>query len=308
MRSLCSQQSPTRTNTDTRYAGRPVTAAHRGPEGNRVDGSFFDPGTVRQADFSVKHLKANFNLCAVCRTGVLNDRTKFENLRNSSHNHYQERKRPRVWKTVLLSAISAHKVGAIILVILTMLSTTVFVYTFTGLPGASCPPNAKAFTNISNLYHTVFGLASPGKGVICMSVRISGQVPLGGLDLAPTIELYSTGRSGSTLSSCTNSFTNCGGVSVLASPERALPYELVHTVVTINAPSGSIQGVYILWFWACSGGTILSLKISELNQSIQKPSPASPCPLTQFHVNLTLDSYAGIIPVYQNATVPIALP
>jgi len=210
-----------------------------------------------------------------------------------------------VLKTVLISAIRFHKVGATILVILTVLSTTGFVYTFTGLPGASCPPNAKSFTNISNLYHTVFGLAPPGKGVICMSVRISGGVPLGGLDLAPTIELYSTSQSGSTWSACMNGFTNCGGVSVSASPERALPYELVHTVVTINAPSGSTPGVYILWFWACSGGTILSLKISELNQSIQKPSPASLCPLTRFHVSLSFDSYTGIIPVYQNATVPL---
>ena len=211
-----------------------------------------------------------------------------------------------MWKTAFLSRIRAHKVAALILIIFSGLSSSVFVYSLTALQGAPCPSDAKPFQDSTMPPRTVFQLPPPGRASICLTVQISGELTLGGMALAPSLGLYTTGQSGSTYSACSNSWTNCGGVAVSASPTHAfLPSQSLHIVVTINAPTGSTLGVYWLWFWACSGGTILWLRIGGLNQTLQNTSPASQCPRTTFHVSLTFNNYVGMIPVYQNGTIPL---
>ena len=210
-----------------------------------------------------------------------------------------------MWKATLLSRIRAHEVAALILIILAALSSSIFVYAFTAVQGAPCPSDAKPFQDSTMPPRTVFQLPSPGRASICLTVQISGQLPLGGLALAPSLGLYTTSGSGSTYSVCSNSLTNCGG-AVSASPAYAfLASQSLHFVVTINAPAGSRLGVYWLWFWACSGGTILSLRIIGLNQTLQNTaSPAQLCPRTTFHVSLAFDRYADMIPAYENGTIP----
>ena len=211
-----------------------------------------------------------------------------------------------MWKTAFLSRIRGHKVAALILIILAALSSSVFVYAFTAVQGAPCPSDAKPFQDSTRPPRTVFQLPPLGRASICLTVQISGQLPLGGLALAPSLGLYTTSGSGSTYSACSNSWTNCGGATVSSSPARAfLPSESLHIVVTVNAPTGSTIGVYWLWFWACSGGTILSLRIIGLNQTLQNTaSPAQLCPRTTFHVSLAFDRYADMIPAYENGTIP----
>ena len=211
-----------------------------------------------------------------------------------------------MWKTTLLSRIRAHKVAAPILIILAALSSSVFVYAFTAVQGATCPSDAKPFQDSTMPPRTVFQLPPPGRASICLTIQISGQLPLGGLALAPSLGLHTTSQSGSTYSACSNSWTNCGGVAVSASPAYAfLASQSLHVVVTINAPASSRLGVYWLWFWACSGGTILSLRIIGLNQTLQNtPSPAQLCPRTTFHVSLAFDRYDDMIPAYENGTIP----
>jgi len=211
-----------------------------------------------------------------------------------------------VWKTALLSRIRAHKVAALILIILAALSSSVFVYAFTAVQGAPCPSYAKPFQDSTMPPRTVFQLPPPGRANICITVQISGELPLGGLALGPSLGLYTTSGSGSTYSACSDSWTNCGGVAVSSSPARAfLPSQSLHIVATVNAPPGSTLGVYWLWFWACSGGTMLWIRIGGLNQTLQNTSPASQCPRTTFHVSLTFNDYTGMIPVYQNGTTPL---
>jgi len=211
-----------------------------------------------------------------------------------------------VWKTALLSRIRVHKVVALILIILAGLSSSAFVYSFTALQGAPCPSDAKPFQDSTMPPRTVYQLLPSGRASICLTVQISGELPLGGLTLTPSLGLYATGQSGSTYSACSNSWTNCGGVAVSASPTRAfLPSQSLHIVVTINAPTGSTLGVYWLWFWACSGGTMLWLRIGGVNQTLQNTSPASQCLRTTFHVSLAFNSHAGMLPVYQNGTLPL---
>jgi len=204
-----------------------------------------------------------------------------------------------VWKTALLSRIRAHRVATLILIILAALSSSILVHTFTSLQGAPCPLNAKPFQDSTMPPRTVFQLPPPGRASICLTVQISGELPLWGMALAPSLGLYTTSQSGSTYSACSNSWTNCGGVAVSASPATAfLPSQSLHILVTINAPAGSTLGVYWLWFWACSGGTLLWLRVSGLNQTLRNtPSPVSACPRTTFHVSLAFNSYAGMIPV-----------
>ena len=212
-----------------------------------------------------------------------------------------------MWKTAVLSRIRAHKVVALILIIFSGLSSSVFVYSLTALQGAPCPSDAKPFQDSTMPPRTVFQLPPPGRASICLTVQISGELTLGGMALAPSLGLYTTGQSGSTYSACSNSWTNCGGVAVSASPIHAFfPSQSLHVVVTVNAPTGSTLGVYWLWFWACSGGTMLWLRIGGLNQTLRNPpSPVSACPRTTFHVSLAFNSYAGMLPVYQNGTLPV---
>jgi len=211
-----------------------------------------------------------------------------------------------VWKTALLSRIHAHKVAALILIILAALSSSIFVYAFTAVQGAPCPSDAIPFQDSTMPPRTVFQLPPPGRASICLTVQISGQLPFGGLALAPSLGLYTTSGSGSTYSACSNSWTNCGGVAVSASPARAfLPSQSLHILVVINAPTGSTLGVYWLWFWACSGGTMLWLRIGGSNQTLQNTSPASQCLRSTFHVSLAFNDYAGMLPVYQNGTLPL---
>jgi hypothetical protein len=206
----------------------------------------------------------------------------------------------------LLSRIRAHKVAALILISLATLSSSIFVHTFTTPQGVSCPSNAKPFQDSTMPPRTVFQLPPPGRASICLTVQISGELPPGGLYLVPSLGLYTTSQSGSTYSACSNSWTNCGGVAVSASPAYAFsPSQALHIVVTINAPGGSTLGVYGLWFWACSGGTMLWLRVSRLNQTLpNRPNLVSDCPLPPYHVLLAFNSYAGMIPVYQNGTIP----
>ncbi|TMI25824.1 hypothetical protein E6H24_04120, partial [Candidatus Bathyarchaeota archaeon] len=126
-----------------------------------------------------------------------------------------------MWKTALLSRIRAHRVAALILIILAGLSSSVFVYAFTAVQGAPCPSNAKSFEESTMPPPTVFQLPPSGRASICLTVQISGQLLLGGLALAPSLGLYTTSQSGSTYSACSNSWTNCGGVAVSASPTHA---------------------------------------------------------------------------------------
>ena len=209
-------------------------------------------------------------------------------------------------KTALLSRIRAHKVAALILIIIAALSSSVFVYAFTALQAAPCPSDAKPFQDATMPPRTVFQLPPPGRASICLTVQISGQLPLGGLDLTPSLGLYTTSGSSSTYSACSNSWTNCGGAAVSASPARAfLPSQSLHIVVTVNALTGSTVGVYWLRFWACSGGTMLWLRIGGLNQTLQNTSPSPQCLRSTFNVSPTFNDYAGMIPVYQNGTLPL---
>ena len=209
-------------------------------------------------------------------------------------------------KTAILSRIRVHKIATLILIILAALSSSVFVYAFTAVQGAPCPSDAKPFQDSTMPPGTVFQQPPPGRASICLTVQISGQLPLGGLGLAPSLGLYTTSGSGSTYSACSNSWTNCGGVAVSSSPSRAfLSSQSLHLVVTVNAPTGSTVGIYWLWFWACSGGTMLWLRIGGLNQTLQNTSPSSQCLRSTFQVSLTFNDYAGMIPVYQNGTLPL---
>jgi hypothetical protein len=213
-----------------------------------------------------------------------------------------------VWKTSLLSEIRTHKIAAIILVTIAISSSILFAYAFTGFlrpPGpTSCPFNGISFTDATTPPQSVFQLVPPAKASICLTVQTYGQLPLNRLSLTPELGLYTTSQSTSTYSACSNSWTNCGGVTVSAAPAYAFfPSRPLHIVVTVNAP-GSTRGVYWLWFWACQGGTMLWLRIGGPNQTLQNTRPALACLRTTFQVSLTFNSYTGMTPVYQNGTIP----
>ena len=152
-----------------------------------------------------------------------------------------------MWKKAFLSRIRAHKVAALSLIIFSGLLSSVFVYSITALQ--ACPSDAKPFQDSTMPPRTVFQLPPPGRASICLTVQISGELPLGGMDLAPSLGLYTASQSGSTYSACSYSWTNCGEVAVSASPIHAFfPSQSLHIVVTVNAPAGSTLGVYWLWF------------------------------------------------------------
>lgn len=208
-------------------------------------------------------------------------------------------------KTAHLFTIRAHRTAAPILIVLIVFSSAVVVYTFDPLGSFACTLNGRSFSNLLNPELTGFQLASPGKGIICLTIRVSG-LPPGDVDLAPTIGLINESKSSFSWSACSNSRTSCGGVTVSTAPPRAtLPYQLLHVVWTIDAPAGSTIGVYLLWFWACSGGVILPLRIGSLSQIPMTTYLATMCPLTtQFHIGVTFHSYIGMIPSNQNVSIP----
>ena len=204
-----------------------------------------------------------------------------------------------------LSRTRPHKAAAIVLIVLAALSSFVFVYAFTAHQGVLCPLYARPFQDSTMPPRTVFQLAPPGEATICLTVETSGQLPLGSLSLAPELGIYTASRSMSSYSACSNSWTNCGGVTASAAPASAfLSSKPVHIVVTINAP-GSTRGVYWLWFWPCSGGTVLWLRIGRPNQTLQSSLSVLQCLHTAFQVSLSFNSYSGMIPLYQNGTVPL---
>ncbi len=208
-----------------------------------------------------------------------------------------------MWKTALLSKIRAHKILAIILTIIAAASTTAVVYTFTVLQSVACPSNTISFLNATMPPRTVYQLVPPGRAVVCISAQVTGRLPIGGLSLAPVIGLYTTNQNTSTFSACPNPWTNCGGVTVSASPARTFfPGGPVRVAVTIDAPSGSTRGVYWVEFSGCSGAMIW-LRIGALGQTLQSTSnQASACPLLSWEMTITFNSYTGMIPVYQNGT------
>jgi len=202
-----------------------------------------------------------------------------------------------VWKQILLK-VRTHKIAALILVIVTALSaltSTVFVYVYTPQMGKPCPSDARPFPEASNSSWTVFQLTSPGLASICLTVRFTG-IPFGGLDLAPGLGIYTSSQSASTWSACSNSWTDCHGVTVSATPARSfLPSRTIHALVTMDIPVGS-KGVYGLWFWSCSGGRTLWLRIGGSNQTLPDVHWPISCMNITVHVSLIFDGYTGMIP------------
>jgi len=203
----------------------------------------------------------------------------------------------------------AHKILALLLISVVVVSSLVVVYgllAFTPFLAAFCPANTVPFRENSMPPGTVYQVAAPGRVTVCFTGRIWGSVPVEGISLVPSIGLYHSNATEFSYASCLYG-ADCGGVSVSASPAHAsVLTRIVLVVATINVPAGSTLGYYLIFFAPGCTSAVLSLRIGQQNQSGRSGSvPAPLCPFPVFGMQVTFNTYAGMIPVSQNATIPI---
>lgn len=209
-----------------------------------------------------------------------------------------------MWKTAILSKARVLKIVAVILVSVAAVSAAVLVYRntiFTVFQGASCPSTIPFQANTMPP-GTEYQASPPAKVTICFTSQVQGQLGSDGLWLVPNIVLTNSGG----FSACGSRLADCGGVNVSASPTRIFfSPQTVHVVATIDIPVGSTHGAYYVFFAPGCTGAVLWLRVGESNRTIQSTSgPALACPLpTSLRVNVSFNSYAGMIPVSHNGTI-----